>query len=441
MSSLLASFISIGFILWFFIHHTQSSPRLSTALWIPTIWVAIIASRPMSSWMYGNAVRSNVETVFDGSPVDRAIFLVLIIAGTFLLAQRTVDWRFFARNNRLLIGYYLFCCISILWSEYPFVAFKRWSKEIGTLLMILLILTENSPIEAIRKTFLRCTFLLIPLSVLQIKYYMVIGRSYNPWTGEAMLCGVTTDKNALGRLCFLSMLILLWTLTDRFKGEGWMKLFRRRIPEFLTLILSSFLLVKADSSTSKACFVVGVIAIICIKSNGLRGRIKWAGPAGVLFLILSFTFLSVPACRSLVAENLGRKADLTDRIDIWSEALALRTNPLIGAGYGSVWLTREGEKLKSDMQIAHSHNGYLETYLNTGLIGLALLLGVVRAAGVNSLRKIKENSPYGAILAALFFSCVIYNSSEVGFDYMSWVGFILWLLAIRIKPGVQDRTW
>ena len=437
----LATLFCFGFVLWLFRRNSTTTPRLSKALWIPTIWVGIVASRPVGAWLSSGTAGSNFESYLDGSALDRNIFLLLLVAGVFVLARRPVDWRFFWSRNWWLVGYYLFCCLSILWAEYPFVAFKRWIKEVGTLIMILVILTEGFPVAAVRQVFLRSAYLLIPASILVIKYYLEIGRAYNEWTGAPMLCGVTTDKNALGRLSFVSALVLVWTLVQRSGSKRWIQHLCRRMPELFILLLSGWLLLKADSSTSKGCFAVGIIAFGCVWSNWPRRHPGLAGAAGVSFLLLSFVFLSVPGCRSVVAENLNRRGDLTDRTEIWAGALALETNPLIGAGYSSVWLTNEGRNLKAKLQMAHSHNGYLETYLNTGVIGLFLLFGIIGTAGMNAFRSVARGNEWGAIATALFFSCVIYNYTEVGFDNMSLVGFVIWLLAVRVRlltPNYSD---
>ena len=76
---------------------------------------------------------------------------------------------------------------------------------------------------------------------------------------------------------------------------------------------------------------------------------------------------------------VGRDPTLTDRTAIWSIVLSMHTNPLVGTGYESFWL---GPRLQKVWQlfgatINESHNGYLEVYLNLGLIGVLLLVGLL----------------------------------------------------------------
>jgi len=151
-------------------------------------------------------------------------------------------------------------------------------------------------------------------------------------------------------------------------------------------------------------------------------------------VLASFLFFAIPDLRKVVAESLGRDATLTTRTDIWDAALDLKTNPLIGAGFASVWLTRDGAALVKEMGgLAHSHNGYLETYLNTGLVGVVLLLAVMFTAGRNSIRQLSSGAVIGNLFAALFLCGVIYNYTEVTFNNGNIVGFSLWLMATQLR--------
>src|SRR5205823_3503127 len=123
--------------------------------------------------------------------------------GWIVLAARTERVRAVLGANKLLVVFFCYCTVSILWSDFPFVAFKRLTKGIGNLTMVLVILSDPNPVAAIRRFFARSGFLLIPLSVLLIKYYPALGRVYNRWSWEAYSTGVSTDKNSLGGVCLI----------------------------------------------------------------------------------------------------------------------------------------------------------------------------------------------------------------------------------------------
>src|SRR5205085_811256 len=104
---------------------------------------------------------------------------------------------------------------SIVWTPYPFVAFKRWFKEFGQVLVILVILTEADPGAAFKMLCVRCAIVLFPLSVVLNKYYPAYGRSFSVG-GSQMVTGVMTQKNSLGEICAIYGLVLLWDIIDSY---------------------------------------------------------------------------------------------------------------------------------------------------------------------------------------------------------------------------------
>ena len=69
-----------------------------------------------------------------------------------------------------------FALLSVIWSDSPFVTFKRWFRDLGNYLMILSPCHGSFPLEALRAVLRRLCFLLIPLSVVLVKYYPAIGK-------------------------------------------------------------------------------------------------------------------------------------------------------------------------------------------------------------------------------------------------------------------------
>jgi len=83
----------------------------------------------------------------------------------------------------------VFALLSILWSDFPFVSFKRWFRDLGNYLVILVVVSDPNPLEAARTLLRRFCYLLIPLSILLIKYFPYLARQYEVWTGNAQFVG------------------------------------------------------------------------------------------------------------------------------------------------------------------------------------------------------------------------------------------------------------
>ena len=127
-----------------------------------------------------------------GNPFDRNIYLGLTTLGVLVLCQRMVEWAGFIKRNRVIFIFLVYCALSILWSDHPFISLKRWVKSMGQVVAILIVLTEQNPIEGLRLVMRRVAVVLAPLSVVLIKYYPHLAVQYDPWSGWREIVGVAT---------------------------------------------------------------------------------------------------------------------------------------------------------------------------------------------------------------------------------------------------------
>src|SRR5437899_2006580 len=127
MSPQLALLLTSVFVIYLFWRDSKHQPKASNAIWIPSIWLLILGSRAISQWL-DPGVRQSTDDFLEGSPTDRIIYLGLIVGGAVVLWRRQIRWRELFRNNVWLTVFVLYCAVSILWSDFPFVAFKRWIK-------------------------------------------------------------------------------------------------------------------------------------------------------------------------------------------------------------------------------------------------------------------------------------------------------------------------
>src|SRR5206468_451222 len=168
------------------------------------IWIFFIASRFPTQWLELFSLSApGTATLEDGHPVDALFFAVLILVGIAVLVRRRIAVGSIVRNNVWLTVFFVYCFLAIVWSDFPFVAFKRWIKVLGHPVMALIVLSEERYIEAVRRVLKRSTFLLILSSVLTIKYYPQIARYFDQYTGRGANAGIHLNKNELGYVCMV----------------------------------------------------------------------------------------------------------------------------------------------------------------------------------------------------------------------------------------------
>jgi exopolysaccharide production protein ExoQ len=435
MSATLATVVYAFLILALFLLDRDRNSHVSLALWIPVTWLSICASRMVSQWLGVAALATESPDQFvEGSTLDALIFGGLLAAGLIVLLARRRRGIRFLQGNGVLLFFFCYCLVSVLWSDFPLVALKRWIKALGDLLMVLVVLTDTEPSAALKRLLARSGFLLVSLSILLIKYYPGLGREYSPWTGTPYNIGVATGKNGLGYVCLVFGLGSLWRLFEAFRGEAGTRRARTLVAHGTLLAMALWLFWMVDSATSFACFLIGGGLIAVTSLSGLARK-----PAvvhlyvGVVLVLAVYGLLLNPGAGLVHA--MGRDPSLTGRTALWDQVLHVNVNPVFGAGYESFWL---GDRLKEIWRTIwwhpnQAHNGYLEIFLDLGWIGV-VLLGLVFLVGYrNVIRVLRRDPNVGRLRLAFLVAAAVYNLTEHAFRDLHPV-WIIFLLAVTVIP-------
>lgn len=431
----LALLLWAGFVAFLFWREARQPSSVSRALWIPLLWVLITGSRFVSHWLvvWGLLPAGN-SMCQEGSPLNAGVFSALILAGFATLWQRRLKVATLLRNNIWISVFILYCFVSIGWSDEPFTAFKRWVKTMGHPIMALVILTDPDPDEALRRLFKRASYLLLTGSVLLIKYFPHIGRGFCGWTGAATNLGVNLTKNELGYVCMLTGLFFVWNFLSarhipdarKRREERWMS------AGFLVIIW--WLLSVANSITATVCLAAGVLMMLALGSRWINKR--YLGAYIVSGLVVFAAAESMFGIYEGKVAMLGRDATLTDRTHLWRDVLELADDPLLGAGFESFWLGHRLETLwaKWAWKPIQAHNGYIETYVNLGAVGLALLFAVALSVFKKAQRMMWWDFEYGRLRLCFWAVLLLYNFTEAAFKGVSLVWLVWHIIALEY-PG------
>ena len=189
-------------------------------------------------------------------------------------------------DNWPIILYFCYGLISVIWSDYPDVSLKRWIKATGDIVMALIVVTDAQPVVALRRLFSRVGFILLPLSLLFIKYYPYLGRKYNAWTGEQSNTGVTTDKNLLGVTTYVLTLGALWQVIRLWRESSLPNRSRQLVAQCTMLGFGIWILFTSNSATSLSCFMLAAFIMLVTGLPRIRGR-----PAAVHAMVLTLVLL------------------------------------------------------------------------------------------------------------------------------------------------------
>ena len=433
MTSLVAAIVFVLYVLYLFRQDVKANPDASGGLWVPIAWMFFAGSRYLSSWISLSAPGSSVDSYNEGSPIDRTLFLALILAALMVLRRRHVDWQALFARNKLFVAYLVYCAISASWSDEPLISFKRWIKDLGNPLMALVILTDPDPVRAIGLLLRRLSYLLLPFSVLFLKYYPELGRDYHA-DGSPMYTGIGHQKNALGQMCLIAGIYFAWqVLQDRERYLAWTR--SQRVHLWVLAGMMTWLLYMSNSQTSLSCLVVAVAVLASTRLPYLR-----ADPSRVvgLAMLAAAAYLALETAFDVklqILALLGRDPSVTGRTDLWAKLIRFPTNPVVGSGFMSFWSGERLAQIWNDVArgILQAHSGYLEQYLNLGYIGVSFMAALIAQATYRA-RKLLKTEPSLAILRLSFvLAAVFYNYTEAAFYGVNnmWVLTLLGLLDVQ----------
>jgi len=194
----------------------------------------------------------------------------------------------------------------------------------------------------------------------------------------------------------------------------------------LVLVVTSVLGVRTWRTQDWALVVLFVLPLLALKT---RGPVLWGMLALAIFYLLYKTRIQdrilqagmmlviglgtylyysegvlAPLLPYLARGNVEAAAKLTGRIPLWEILLPeIGQHPWLGAGFAAFWSPEKHRQMELLLgKFVHSaHNGFLEEVLNTGIVGLALLLAFCICAIAVARRRARLGDPFGW-LAFLF---------------------------------------
>jgi len=429
----------------------------SWCLWIPYVWFFFTSTRALSSWISGGRTGLTIATNESGSPLDRALMTFLIGCGTCIIFYRGQQTKRIVSKNPWLLLLFVFLELSILWSNFPEISIRRGIRSAGALVMAMVVLTERSPATAVPLLLRRLYLVHIPASIIAVKYFRHFGVLYN-WDGsEEEWAGVATDKNSLGHLVMCCALFSIWEILQTWPQRRQHRLTLLRSVSLL--VLSLFLLQGSKNSYSStaligfaACSVV-IIALQFVKTRHTHARRVILTATMALAICAIPIFLLFQALDTspvdMVLHATGRNMTFTDRDLIWADVMNnAAKQPLLGVGIGAFWVGPIGYHMypmpnwsgkTPGWRPEQAHNGFLDVYVQLGLVGLALFGIAIVSAFASGLKHLETDFHLGSLRLILLLAVLISNTTETSFlDGTHGLWFLFILLAMNL-PGATRR--
>lgn len=313
------------------------------------------------------------DTPSEGNSLWRLILSISYLSVVAILLPYYRETLYVIRRNWFLAALVLLAFLSCLWAETPALVFRRSIAVCGTTLFGIALAVRLSLEEQLRLF----SWLLRIIAILSVACVVLLpGYGISSDTDAHEWRGVFGYKNVLGSMMAMSFLVERHLPAD----TGFSKTLNR-----LAMLLSAVLLLFSGSLTPAVALVASIVLTEIYKLASQRLRIPlYATVVAILAVVLSaITVLGVSG--EAIASTVGRSSDLTGRTEIWSWTVSfILEKPILGYGYSGFWVGASEASAMVDRamggMIMYSHNGYLETLLTLGIVGLVLALGFLGTA-------------------------------------------------------------
>jgi exopolysaccharide production protein ExoQ len=364
-----------------------------------------------------------------------------LIAVAFILTDLSRFIHICMRNWALLLLVGIIV-MSSAWSVYPVVTFRRASALLLTTGFAAYLAMRFTPQTALKLVALACGLSAVASLVLVVvDPSAAIHADGDIHAGDWK--GVFGMKNVMGRSMAFGVLTLIAT-TFVVRPAA-------KLVTISGIVLCAALLIMSAARTGwvVAFFVLFAAPFFVLLqpnhfSRGVRiAMVALAAVAGCVLVAMTFQYgLAL----------IGRDETLSGRTHLWDLALASgKKRFLIGAGYRAYWTANGANDIYTQTTIGgrslgNGHNGYLDTWLELGMVGFSAFLLLLVTVIVRITRYLTRSADaIGLWLAMAVSYMVIYAWAEqilMQQSEITWVmtvATLFWLTPLRAGTGRQAR--
>lgn len=371
----------------------------------------------------------------EGSTLRQLVLVMLFLAAAFTVVRYPERYRLaWATVPPTLLLLLLYAGLSVLWSEQPYVSFKRVIQLVGVALVgVALVVGGNGSYRLHR--------VVMPVLALGLVMAAAFSAAFPNFAfSDFGMRAFLATKNNFGQFAAICALFAAGGLAARSNGRRW--------PLVLMLLASLVALGLSRSATAALALAAAGVLMLAL---ALKRRLhpSWWPPlltmlvAALAALVGAGIWWGLPTLTEVsnsTAGLIGRDITLTGRAYLWELMMReVALHPWFGTGYGGFWLGLEGRSGQIGYLVGwgypgQAHNGYIDILNELGVVGAALTLAFLIAHGHALTRLAKVSRSEASVHIALFVMIVVFNLAEAAMlrtTNMMWVLLMASCMEVR----------
>ncbi|MGK5172095.1 O-antigen ligase family protein [Geodermatophilus sp. CPCC 205761] len=361
------------------------------------------------------------------TPYPGAYWIVAALATTVVAQVASVPGQLWiSRSVVLTLSWF---GLTVLWSVAPSLTVRN-----GVLLALVTVAVALVPralgaAGALAALATACKVLLVASWA---SYLLVpsLGRTQDTYQ-YGTLEGVFVQRNVAAFFCVIAAITFLAT------AAGGARRARGRDAAWAGVAVVTLLATSSGTGLAVLLASAGVTGTLVAASRArtVRGRRLLVGAAILPAVALA---LWLPFNLGLVSELFRRDSTLTGRSVIWAAVeRVVAESPWLGQGGGALWVggvdVTDALWAQAGFAFYHAHSAYLDHLAQQGVIGLALVLGVVLLGLRRSVRALIARGDVLAMWPAGVLVCLLFYGIDEQ-SFASQFGWLLVVLAVSLVP-------
>ena len=372
--------------------------------------------------------------------LNKLIFPVLFMVALALFLAVRPQFHFWRKTPvMLVVTYVALAGLSTVWSLAPDRSFDKF---------LLLVLALGIPCMAILicGSLERCLKPIFWVVAAAMAINLVVVLLTDP--GPIGHQGIYSHKNLLGSYCSLGVAFGLAGMSSRwsvYKAAG-----------LFALVAALLILVQSQSKTSLMLAVM--VPALAWGMVFARRHLAVSLPVQAVLVALGLTFAFNVLSTSYgfgigtISNAIAGEPTFTGRTSLWEFSLDnVAQRPLLGHGYQAFWnIGKAAPSHRAEPGFIHvtphAHNGYIDTMLELGVIGLVVLVLILLAMFAVVDRIVRERPRIGHLALTLLCLPIFHNMLESTWfspleATMACLFLILFTSAVQGLPREPRHDW